>query len=663
MTRSNTLVASLWATLTIAAVVQGDWIDPDTPWEARTTQPLNVKPPSWPRPSPQKATHKPTKRTASPTVSPAPTISHEPSMSPTATPTSYPTMEPKTFELVFSDEFNTPNREFRDGTDPRWTALDKNDYTNDALHYYSPDNVETKDGHLIITSEAKDTPIVGFNDVKQKKEHVTKHFKSAMVQSWNKFCFTGGIIEAEAIMPGKPDVGGLWPAFWLLGNLARHTYVGSSNHMWPWSSTKCTQASFNGQLISGCDRVEHYGLEKGLGRGSPEIDIFEAQPGNIKANTGPFLKSPVGQPFMSASFQVAPGRPANRPGPGEWPGPGQWYNGLTGGRNASLNILFYGSYNHFRSNANPRKTDYWSDAISYNRQLTGEHFNKSHVYRLEWDVPTETTDGYLHWFIDNELVLSINGTGVKEAGLGSEISSEPSYILMNTAISKQWGFPKTCPTNCDCENFDCHSTDWQSVCGFADGFCKMMTAEEPPKYKVNWVRVYQDPNNPVHKVGCSTPERPTRRFIEAHADLYKTEFDAVPLLSIQRGGGSCDPNAVGLNADACGGIERGSCTGGRVCECQAGWTGPHCLAHMGWDPITYDEPDTIFDVGFVPPQMAPKTLTAGLCLLVLLLFVATVAQRRKAAIRPSSYIPIPSEGGAVKMGYGPTGVSSYQRDT
>ena len=49
------------------------------------------------------------------------------------------------------------------------------------------------------------------------------------------------------------------------------------------------------------------GMEPFLGRGAPEIDIFEVQPGNIKANTGVFLKSPVGQPFMSASFQVAPG--------------------------------------------------------------------------------------------------------------------------------------------------------------------------------------------------------------------------------------------------------------------------------------------------------------------------------------------------------------------
>ena len=38
--------------------------------------------------------------------------------------------------LVMSDEFETPHRSFKDGEDPRWTAVHKNDYTNKALQYY-----------------------------------------------------------------------------------------------------------------------------------------------------------------------------------------------------------------------------------------------------------------------------------------------------------------------------------------------------------------------------------------------------------------------------------------------------------------------------------------------------------------------------------------------
>jgi beta-glucanase (GH16 family) len=248
-----------------------DWIDPETPFEARITQPYNIHlkpipsqaPTSTKKPSPPaRLTVVPRRKfpTSRPTSSPAPTQSFQPSAEPSSQPSELPTFVPRDFVLVFSDEFNTPNRTFEDGNDPRWTALDKNDYTNGALHYYSPENAVTSaDGHLVITSEAADTEIIGFDDVKLQRRHDTKHFRSAMLQSWNKFCFTGGIIEAEVILPGKWNVGGLWPAFWLLGNLARHTYVGSSEHIWPWSSVVCTKKSGWAQKISGCHSVAHYG--------------------------------------------------------------------------------------------------------------------------------------------------------------------------------------------------------------------------------------------------------------------------------------------------------------------------------------------------------------------------------------------------------------------
>jgi len=373
-------LGSVWMKLlTIVSTLffcRADWIDPDTPLDKRTVQ------------------------------------------------SEYPAAEskelPKQYDLVFSDEFNTPGRTFEDGTDPRWTALDKNDYTNDALHYYTPENVVTnQEGELVIRSEVADTDVIGFDDVNLQKTHVTKHFRSGMMQTWNKFCFTGGVIEAQMTLPGKSEVGGLWPAFWLLGNLARHTYVSSSAHIWPWSSSECTAKSRDAQLINGCMNTAHYGFQERLGRGSPEIDIFEMQPGSVHRNQGPFLRTYVGQPFMSASYQVAPGRPVNRPGSGYWPGPGQWYDGIEGGEGTAPNIGFYGSYNHFAYDVDPSKSDYWSDAISYNKQLDQHFWQEPHTYRLEWEVPSDTTDGYLRWFLDKELVLSINGTGLVDAGYGT----------------------------------------------------------------------------------------------------------------------------------------------------------------------------------------------------------------------------------------------------
>ncbi|CAJ1949520.1 unnamed protein product [Cylindrotheca closterium] len=609
-------------------LVASDWIDPDTPEEAKTTQPLTVTPYFVRKTAPKEDSDskKEKNETKAPTTA-------APTFAPTIKPTPFPTYSSHKYELVFSEEFNTPDRTFEDGTDPRWTSLEKNDYTNDALHYYSTSNARTKDGSLVIKTEASDTDVVGFDDVKRKNTHVTKHFKSAMLQTWNKFCFTGGIIEAEVELPGKHNVGGLWPAFWLLGNLARHTYVGSSEHIWPWSSGVCTTKSFSAQHISACREVGHYGMLPHVGRGSPEMDIFEVQPGDIKANNGPFLRSSVGQPFMSASFQVAPGLSNFRPGPGYWPGPGQWYTGLVGGKNTSLNVGFYGNYNHFRGDPHPEKSDYWSDAISYNRQLDASHFNGSHTYRLEWDVPTAEKDGYLHWFLDGELVLAINGTGVATAGEGSEISSEPSYIILNTAVSKQWGFPIQCPAGCECKEFDCHSSNYSAQCGFSPGFCKMML-EGDPEYKINSIRVYQNPDFEEQKVGCSTPERPTRRYIEGHADLYKEDKDERPLKSIQQGRGNCRPGVTNNARDICGGAEHGTCTRGKVCECKKGWTGPHCLASAGYNTIEWDVPDSIADLGFIPPSMFPRALLIGLLLIIVAFFLAMQLRSRLGGWTP-----------------------------
>ena len=357
-----------------------------------------------------------------------------------------------------------------------------------------------------------------------------------MLQTWNKFCFTGGIIEIEAILPGKFNVGGLWPAFWLLGNLSRHTYVGSSDGIWPWSLTECTETAKQfvmAQAISPCHNVSHFDMPAGVGRGSPEIDIFEIQPGNTPGGHGPFLRTWIGQPFMSASYQIAPGKWYDRPGPGYWPGPTQWYHNIEEGKNTSINIGYYGNYNYFLGEVGHER-DYWSDAISWNHQLEASHFAQKFRYRLEWGLPkdkdsrdpmstSDYDDGYLNWYLNDQLVLSIKSDSIHNVTTGS-VSSEPMYILLNTAISSNWGFPTKCPLGCPCEHYDCNSIRADHLCGFPEGFCNMMR-EENPKYKINYIRVYQNKNDEKQKVGCSTPERPTRAYIEAHKALYKTEND------------------------------------------------------------------------------------------------------------------------------------------
>ena len=109
----------------------------------------------------------------------------------------------RSFDLVFSDEFSVEGRTFADGHDPRWTALHKNDYTNTALQFYDRDKVSTNGGYLNITTTAETTRFLAQNDRTLKYKMTTKNFKSGMVQSWNKFCFTGGIVEVRAKLPGK----------------------------------------------------------------------------------------------------------------------------------------------------------------------------------------------------------------------------------------------------------------------------------------------------------------------------------------------------------------------------------------------------------------------------------------------------------------------------
>ena len=91
---------------------------------------------------------------------------------------------------------------------------------------------------------------------------------------------------------------------WLLGNLARATYVGSSDYVWPYSYNECDPKKQRAQEINACQKVHHFGMEPGLGRGAPEIDVIEAMQGNKEKlpNTN------ITRPYQSCSLQVRIGR-------------------------------------------------------------------------------------------------------------------------------------------------------------------------------------------------------------------------------------------------------------------------------------------------------------------------------------------------------------------
>jgi beta-glucanase (GH16 family) len=118
--------------------------------------------------------------------------------------------------LVFSDEFEADGRTFSDGHDPVWTGLDSPVYSNAQVNGYNSSLAYTRGGKLVLRSLSRPW-------VWAQNPDVTAPFQTAMLQTWNKMCFTGGFIELRAQMPGSSEQPGLWPAFWMMGNLGRAT--------------------------------------------------------------------------------------------------------------------------------------------------------------------------------------------------------------------------------------------------------------------------------------------------------------------------------------------------------------------------------------------------------------------------------------------------------
>jgi Beta-glucan synthesis-associated protein SKN1/KRE6/Sbg1 len=102
---------------------------------------------------------------------------------------------------------------------------------------------------------------------------------------------------------------------WMLGNLARATYIGSSNYVWPYSYNVCDSRNRKSQLINACAQVNHFGLDPFRGRGSPEIDILEAMQGDAGELPSTFIE----RPYQSTSLQIAPGIEIDRPVLGKKP--------------------------------------------------------------------------------------------------------------------------------------------------------------------------------------------------------------------------------------------------------------------------------------------------------------------------------------------------------
>lgn len=218
----------------------------------------------------------------------------------------------KDYQLVFSDEFETDGRTFHPGDDPFWEAVDLHYWPTGDFEWYDPSQAITKDGSLVL--EMREMPTHGLD------------FRSGMLQSWNKMCFSkNAYIEVRVMLPGNTKIGGFWPGAWTMGNLGRPGYGATTEGTWPYSYDACDVGALPNQtrpdgsgpeaaLTTGggpggalsflpgqrwsactCKGEDHPGPDVSRGRGSPEIDIIEAQI-NLEQQMGD----------VSQSLQVAP---------------------------------------------------------------------------------------------------------------------------------------------------------------------------------------------------------------------------------------------------------------------------------------------------------------------------------------------------------------------
>jgi hypothetical protein len=232
------------------------------------------------------------------------------------------------------------------------------------------------------------------------------------------------------------------------------------------------------------------------------------------------------------------------------------------GNKSELNPFFYGVTLVHK----PKTYTYQADALSANMQLGDTHFERMHTYRVEWEPPVEDgTGGYIKWYTDDEFIYGIEAESLAIAG--TEIPSEPMYLLMNTAVSSNWGFPAPCPEGCECSCFECGNPD--CACALPTGYCDNF----PARFEIDYVRVFQAVNETKHVLGCSPEKRPTELFIKGHAERYKENDQRRPLEPVRKGGEVC------VKHKDCGGTDMGYCSHAGFCVCQDGFTGPTCLAH------------------------------------------------------------------------------------
>ncbi|KAI9574771.1 glycoside hydrolase family 16 protein [Boletus coccyginus] len=372
-------------------------------------------------------------------------------------------------ELVFSDEFNVPGRTFWPGDDPYWEAADLHYWATNNLEWYDPDAITTQDGSLVVTLSQKQTHNLNYQG------------------GTNKFCFTGGYIEANVSLPGVNNVAGLWPAIWTLGNLGRAGYGASLDGLWPYTYDACdigtvANQSINGQPVAAteggdtskggvlsylpgqrlsrctCPGESHPGPKHSdgtfVGRAAPEIDIFEAQ------ITGTPLTGQVSQSAQWAPFNAGY----------VWKNTSA--NEVIADPSVSVQNTYVGSV-----------LQQATSVVTEINQMCYEGLSGCYsIYGFE----------YITWISDNKAAWTLNVAGMASDSAvqisGRPVPQEPMYIIVNLGMSTNFGV-----VDLDHLPFPAHM-------------------------RIDYIRVYQPRN--ARNIGCNPKGFPTAEYINAHIEAY-----------------------------------------------------------------------------------------------------------------------------------------------
>lgn len=365
----------------------------------------------------------------------------------------------KEWKLVFSDEFNKEGRTFYDGDDQFFVAPDIHYAATNDLEWYDPDASVTANGLLHLKMDAY-------------KNH-NLFYRSGMLQSWNRMCFTQGAMEVLVMLPNFGNVTGLWPGIWSMGNLGRPGFLASTEGVWPYSYEECDAGITPNQLspdgisylpgqklnLCTCKGEDH--PNRGTGRGAPEIDALEGE-----------IDTKIGVGVASQSLQVAPYD--------IWYYPDydfvELYNSLV----SSMNTYTGGPFQQAVSATSTLNTTW------YEFGDTGAH----QFQKVGFEYLNDDDDGYIRWFIGDDPTLTLHAKALHPNGnIGwRRILKEPMSMILNLAISKNWAY-----------------IDWASI-------------KFPVTMRVDYVRIYQPED--AENVGCDPEDYPTYDYIQLHLNAY-----------------------------------------------------------------------------------------------------------------------------------------------